>query len=331
MLKLKNRGIILLLVVSILAVFAVGCGGSSDQPNDEGQASSTPKFLSIGTGGTAGTYYPLGGSIAGILNSELGMNATAETTGASKHNINLLKDGSIDFAFVQNDVSYYADQGVELFEEDGKVEGLQALATLYPETCQIITVKETGIKSVADFKGKKVAVGAIGSGVEANARQILKANGLTYEDINVKYQSFSEAANSLKDGNIDAAFLTAGFPTAAIQDISAQHDVVIIPIEDAVADQLIKDYPFYTKITIPAKTYPNQDVDVQSISVKAMLVATDRMDEQTAYDIVKAIYSNLDTLKAAHSVGKIITTETAQDGISIPMHPGAQKYFDEVK
>lgn len=287
------------------------------------------QFLTIATGGTAGTYYPLGGAIAEILNNNIeGMNATAASTGASVANTNQLNSGDADLAFIQNDIAYYAVNGIEMFEGN-KIEGLKAIASLYPETCQIVTLKETGIQSIADLKGKTVAVGAAGSGVEANARQILKAYGITYDDINVKYLSFAEAANSLKDGNIDAAFLTAGFPTAAVQDISAQHDLVLLPVDGDAQASLLKEYPFYTKVLIPAGTYPKQDKDVESIAVMAMLVATDKMDEDLAYNVTKAIFSNLDRLAASHPIGKTITKEAAKEGLSIPMHPGAEKFFKE--
>lgn len=316
--------IVLILAISLLAVGAIGCGGSG-----ESKSSGEAKFLTIATGGTAGTYYPLGGAIAEILNNNIeGMNATAASTGASVANTNQLNTGEADLAFIQNDIAYYAVNGTEMFAEN-KMDNLRAISTIYPETCQVITLKNKGIKSVADLKGKTVAVGAAGSGVEANARQILNAYGITYDDINVKYLSFAEAANSLKDGNIDAGFITAGFPTAAIQDIASQHDVVLLSIDKEKADKLIADYPFYTKITIPAGTYPNQETDVQSLAVKAMLVVTADMDEQLAYDITKAIYSNLDRLGTAHAVGKTITKESAKESMSIPMHPGAERYFNE--
>ncbi len=326
MIRPVKRSIVLLLTLAMLATLAIGCG-SSESGDQTPQAQT--QYINIATGGTAGTYFPLGGAMAEILNSNIpGVNATAEATNASVANVNLLNGGSVQLAFIQNDISYYASEGVEMFA-DNQVSGLQALATLYPETVQIITLDKSGINTVADMKGKRIAVGAAGSGVEANARQILAANGITYDDINVQYLSFAEAANGLKDGNIDAGFITAGFPTAAIQDIAAQHNVVLIPVTDETADKLIAQYPFYTKVTIPAGTYPKQDEDVQSVAVKAMLVTTEGMDEQMAYDVTKAIYTSLDKLKAAHSVGALITKESAKDGISIPMHPGAEKYFNE--
>lgn len=326
--KFRQR-FVLVAMVAMLALLIAGCGSSSTPPKEDKTAAPESKFINIATGGTAGVYYPLGGAIADILNKNIaGVNATAETTGASTANVNLLNDGSVQLAFIQNDISYYAHNGSEMFQ-DQKVEGLKCLATLYPETIQIVTLERTGIKSIADMKGKRVAVGASGSGTEANARQILAACGITYDDIGVRYLSFAEAATSLKDGNIEAAFVTAGFPTAAIMDIASQHKVVLLPIEDQVAEALIKEYPFYTKVTIPANTYSNYDVEIDTVAVKAMLVVTDSLTEQEVYDMTKAIFSNLDKIKDTHPVGEYITKEAAQDGISIPMHPGAEKYFKE--
>ena len=240
----------------------------------------------------------------------------------------MLKDGQVDVAFIQNDIAYYAVKGVEMFK--GKeVKNLKGLATLYPETVQIVTVKSTGIKTVADLKGKRVAVGAAGSGAEANARQILEMAGITYNDIKPQYLSYAEASSALKDGNVDAAFLTSGFPTAAVQDLATQHDIALVAIDNDLAEKLIKKYPYYTKTTIPAKTYNKVDADVPSISVKCMLAVTDKMSDDLGYEIVKALYSNLDRMKTAHNIAKMITKETALEGMSIPMIGGADKFFKE--
>lgn len=283
------------LAVVVSAALLTGCGSSN---SDSGK-----KFLNIATGGTAGTYYPIGGAMAEILNSEIkGMNASAQSTGATVANINMLKDGSVDLAIVQNDISYYAVNGTEMFEGK-KVDNLRGIATLYPETCQFVTLDSSNIKSIADLKGKRVAVGAAGSGAEANARQILAAYGITYDDIDVQYLSFGEGASALKDGNVDAAFLTAGYPTASVQDISSQNKIRLLPVTADKADALIAKYPFYTKTTIPAGTYAGFNEDVQTISVMSMLIATDKLDDNMGYDIAKAIFGNLDRLQAAHAVG----------------------------
>ena len=310
------------LAVVFSAALLTGCGGG-------GQAGGGKTFLNIGTGGTAGTYYPIGGAIAEILNNNIeGMNASAQSTGATVANINMLKDGSVDMAIVQNDITYYAVNGTEMFT-DKKVDNLKGIASLYPETCQFVTLDGSGIKTIADLKGKKVAVGAAGSGAEANARQILEAYGITYDDIDEQYLSFGEGASALKDGNVDAAFLTAGFPTAAVQDISSQNKIRLLPVDPAKADELIAKYPFYTKTTIPAGTYQGFDEDVQTISVMAMLVVNDKVDEKLGYSITKAIFSNLDRIQAAHADGKMISKENAEKGMSLDMNAGAKKFFDE--
>ena len=306
-------------VLAAAAVLFTGCNGNADV---EGK-----KFLNIGTGGTAGTYYPIGGAIAEVLNKEIpGMSASAQSTGASVANINMLSDGEVDLATVQNDIAYYAAHGTEMFQ-DKKVDGLQGIASLYPETCQFVTLKSSGIKSLAELKGKRVAVGAAGSGVEANVRQILAAYGVTYDDIDAQYLSFAEGASALKDGNVDVAVLTAGYPTASVQDIASQNPLRLLPVEGKIADALIAQYPFYTKTVIPAGTYAGFDEEVPSVAVMAMLVAGPTVNDDLGYCVTKAIFSNLDRLQAAHAVGKQIAKDTAKTGMSLPMNAGAEKYF----
>lgn len=332
-----------LLGIMVMTTMVAGCGGdykkkeepkksaATEQKKEEAKpaAGGAQKFFNIATGGTSGTYFPIGGAVADVLNKNIpGANASAQSTGAAVANINLLQQGKVDIAFVQNDIAYYADKGTEMFK-DKKVDGLQALACLYPETVQIVTLAGTDIKSVSDFKGKRVAVGAAGSGTEANARQILKAYGLTYDDVKVQYLSFGEASGALKDGNVDVAFVTAGFPTAAIQDIATQKVIRLIPVDGDKADALIKDYPFYTKVKIKANTYNKQDADVNAVAILCMLAVTNKMDEKTAYDVTKAIFTNLDRIKASHSAANVISKETALNGVSVPLAPGADKFFNE--
>ena len=308
-------------VLAAMVVFFTGCNGNSDV---EGK-----KFLNIGTGGTAGTYYPIGGAMAEILNKEIpGMSASAQSTGASVANVNMLGNGTIDLATVQNDIAYYAAHGTEMFV-DKKVDGLKGVASLYPETCQFVTLKSSGIKSLSELKGKRIAVGAVGSGVEANVRQILAAYGISYDDIDAQYLSFAEGASALKDGNVDVAVLTAGYPTASVQDIAAQNPVRLLPVEEEVADALIAKYPFYTKTVIPAGVYAGDDEVVPSVSVMAMLVAGPTVNEELGYKVTKAIFSHLDRLQAAHAVGKQITRDSVKAGMSLPMNEGAEKYFNE--
>lgn len=304
------------------AALIAGCGGDSGSSAGGGK-----QFLNIATGGTAGTYYPLGGALAELLNQNIkGMNASAQSTGASVANVNMLKDGSVDIAFIQNDIAYYAANGKEMFK-DNKVENIRGIAALYPETVQFVTTADKGIKSIADLKGKKVAVGASGSGAEANARQILGAYGLTYDDIDVQYLSFGEAADALKDGNVDVGVVVAGFPTAAIQDLAANKSAALVNIDAEHADKLMKQYPYFTKITVPKGTYPGQEEDVSTVAVKCVIVTTDKLSDDLGEQIGKAIYEHLDRMKAAHAVGKYITKDTALEGMSIKMNAGAEKYL----
>ncbi|MBQ9376581.1 MAG: TAXI family TRAP transporter solute-binding subunit [Schwartzia sp.] len=321
--RLAILGVLMTFAVSLLA----GCGGGGGAKEPAKKDAGAKKFINIATGGTAGTYYPIGGAMAEILNKAIpNMNASAQSTGASVANINMLKDGSVDLAIVQNDLTYYASNGTEMFK-DKKVDNLRGIATLYPETCQIVTLDGSGIKSIADFKGKRVAVGAAGSGTEANARQIMEAYGVTYNDIKVQYLSFGEASNALKDGNVDVAFVTAGYPTAAIQDIASQRKVRMIPVDADKAKALIAKYPFYTATKIPANTYAGFAEEVPAVSVMAMLVTTDKMDDALGGEITKALFTNLERLQAAHSVGKLITKDGAMNGMSVKMNGGAEKFL----
>ncbi|WP_110943026.1 TAXI family TRAP transporter solute-binding subunit [Inediibacterium massiliense] len=312
-------------ICAMIAGLLGGCGGQTQDTSNEAQQ----VFVNIGTGGTAGTYFPLGGAFAEIWNNNIkGVNATAQSTGASVANINLLKDKKVEVVIVQNDVAWYTENGEEMFK-DAKYANIRGLTTMYSEPLQIITT-DPNIKSVGDLKGKNVAVGAIGSGVEANARQIIAAAGMDFEkDINAKFLSFSEASSGLKDKQVDAAFLTAGIPTAAIQDLGAQNDVHVVPVDGEVADKLLNKYKFFTKFTIPANTYKGQTEDIQTLTVKAMLAVNADLDEDLVYQLVKTLYDNHDRIVAAHNVGKNITKDTGLEGMSITLHPGAEKYFKE--
>ena len=306
-------------VAVTLAVSAAGCGGDS----------SGETFLNIATGGTAGTYYPIGGAIADVINKNVkDVGASAQSTGASIANVNMLNEKQVDMAIVQNDIAYYALNGTEMF--DKKITNLRGIASLYPETCQIITLDGSGINSVSDLRGKRVAVGAAGSGGEGNIRQILKAYGMTYKDINAQFLSFAEGATALKDGTVDAAFVVAGYPTVSVQDIASKKQIRLIPLDSDKVDALIAEYPFYTRTSIPANTYQGFSAEVPTISVMAILVTTDKMDAQTGYNVTKAIFDNLDKLEASHSAAKAISKETALNGMNfIKMNEGADKFFKE--
>lgn len=327
---MKKNMKVLIAVVMAMGLFT-GCGNKSAEktPGAEPEKKAEQVFVNIGTGGTAGTYFPLGGAFAEIWNNSIeGINATSQSTGASVANINLLIDKKIEVAIVQNDVAWYTESGTEMFK-DAKYEDIRGLVTLYAEPLQIVTT-DPSIKTIMDLKGKRIAVGAIGSGVEANARQIIAAAGLDFEkDIDAKFLSFAEASSGLKDKQVDVAFLTAGIPTAALQDLGAQNKITVIPVDGAIAEKLMADYKFFTKFIIPANTYNGQTEDVETLTVKAMLVVNADLSEDLAYQMVKTIYANQARIVAAHNVGKSITKESSLEGMSVTLHPGAEKYLKE--
>ena len=288
-------------------------------------------FLSIATGGTSGTYYPIGGALAKVLNENIdNMNASAQSTGASVTNTRLIYNQEVELAILQNDIANYAVNGERQFEGN-QVNNMSGVASLYPEVIQIIVRSDAGINSIADLKGKSVAVGAPGSGAEANASQILEFFGLSYDDIEEDYLSFGEAASRLKDRQIDAAFLTAGIPTAAVMDVAATQDIKLLNFSDQDIESLNEAYPYLTGVTVPAGTYNGLDNDVQTVALQAILVAESSLSEDVVYNITKAIFENRDTLIAAHDRARDITLDGAMSGMTVELHPGAQKYYDEVK
>ncbi|WP_442599231.1 TAXI family TRAP transporter solute-binding subunit [Neobacillus sp. D3-1R] len=328
---MKNKRFLLATIfILVLSLFLAACGSKTEQgsgDSDKGKEGKAekPKFISIVTGGTGGTYYPLGGSMANIISDATGIQANAEVSGASAENMTTLKDGNAEIAFTQTDIASYAKEGKLMFK-DNKVDNVKAIGTLYPETVQIVTTAKSGIKTVDDLKGKKVSVGAPGSGTYANAEQILEVHGIKMDDIDAKHLSFDESTAGIQDGTIDAAFVTAGTPTGAVEGLAATEDVVIVPIEAGKADELISKYPYYAKDEVPSGVYGLTDA-VPTVAVLAMLVVRDDLSDDVVYDITKAIFEN--TNKITHAKGKLIKAEKALNGVGIDVHPGAQRYYDE--
>ncbi len=288
------------------------------------------KNFILATGGTSGTYYPFGGAIANIWNTKIeNMNVTAQATGASAENLRLISKGDAEFATVQNDVMDYAYRGSDMFAGQ-KLPNLASIGTLYPEVVQIAASKTSGIKSITDLVGKRVSVGDAGSGVEFNAKQILEGYGITFDDIKKNNLSFKESAEGLQNGTLDACFVTAGVPNAALQELAFTAGLILIPVDGAEADSICKKYSFYTKTVIPAGTYKGTDVDTEALAIKATLAVSESLDEETVYQMTKALFSNLEELGAAHAKGKEVTVKSAVTGISVPFHPGAMRYFKEV-
>jgi TRAP transporter TAXI family solute receptor len=284
--------------------------------------------LVLATGGTAGTYYPFGGAMAKIWNSKIkDMNVTAQTSGASGENVRLINKKEVELALVQSDTLDFAFNAKEAFKEPLK--GMSVIATLYPEIVQVVVAAGSPIKSFADLKGKKMGVGAPGSGTEANFRQLLDAYGMKKEDVNAQYLSFSESAEAFKDKHIDAFIVTAGIPNAGIMDVSTQNEIRILDIPTDVAGKMTQKYPFLAGVKVPANTYKGQTADVSTVAVNAVLIAGSQLKDDMVYNLTKALFENQAELAAAHAKGKELNAQYAVQGVSIPFHPGAVKYFKE--
>ncbi len=291
-----------------------------------GNASATK--MSMGTGGTAGTYYGYGGVLSQYMKNKAGIDVTVVSTDGSKANIQGIAAGDYQLGTVQSDVMAYAWDGSRSFEKDGKVDSFRVVAGLYAEAVQLVTM-DPEIKTVADLKGKSVSIGAPASGVYFNAIDVLNAAGLTEEDIKPQYQSFADSADALKDGKIDAAFIVAGAPTPAITELAMTKDAYLVPIDGAVADSLMDSCPFYTTYVIPANTYKGQTEDVTTITVKATLIVSANASEDDVYKLTAAIFENIDAITAENAKGAELSLDNATSGMTVPFHAGAAKYFAE--
>lgn len=326
MMRKNLKKALLLGMAGIMGISLVACGGGDSSSGNELTNNGDYVFA---TGGTSGTYYPLGGAIANIentMNKDIGFNVTVNSTGASKENIMLISKKEADFAIVQNDVTDYATNGEVLF--DSPVEGIATVASIYPEVVQVVVAADSGINTISDLAGKRVSIGDAGSGVEANALQVLSAYGLTTDDISVNRLSFKESGNAFKDGAIDAFFVTAGVPNTAVSELAVTRALKLVDISGSEADSLIADYPFYTKIVIPKDMYGTEK-DIETVGVRAIIICRSDLNEEEVYLFTKAIYDNLGSLSSAHAKGKEFKLEEAADGVTVSLHPGAAKYYKE--
>lgn len=314
-------GLVLVLVLCLGLLAGCGGGDTNVETND----------IIIATGGTGGSYYPYGGAMAQILSDNIeGLSATATATGASAENCRNLQDKNADLAIVQNDVLDYAYNGTELMSEGGALDNLATIACLYPEVVQIIVTVESGIETVEDFAGKRISVGATGSGVEANARHILEAYGVSYDDFKVNYLGFSESSTGMQNKTLDGAFITAGIPNSSIMELSSMVDCKLISIDAAAMAELSGAYSFYTPYSIKDTDYENIDEGAETASILATLACSADLDEDLVYNITKTLFEKQSDLATAYAKGADLNLETALAGVTVPLHPGAERYYKEV-
>ena len=321
------KKVIVLLAIMAFTLTAIG---------SVSYAGKAKVFLTMGTGGIAGTYYPFGGIVCSLItkhlkDSDLAVSAAAQSTGGSVDNINLMMRGQTELALAQNDVAFMAYNGVIHKAFKGKPwKKIRAIGNTYPEVVHIAALASSGINTVYDLKGKRVSVGDLGSGVEVTANDIVTAAGMTYKDFSkTEHLGVAESAAHIKDGQLDAMFMTSRIPTPGIQDLASIKKIKLVTIGDEIAAKIQKGKPWYAKTTIPAGTYKGVDKDVPAMAILAMLCTSSDLSEELVYGITKSIFDNTDYLAMAHAAGKAVSAENALKGMTIPLHRGAAKYFKE--
>jgi len=326
----------------MLLVLLAGCGGTSSgssqpasafaAPSSAPASSSAPAkttYLSVGTGAVTGTYYPLGGALASVISGSVpGYSCAAEATGGAVENATLLADGNMDLGFLAASTLLDVQSRTNGFE-DKNGDNCLALFSFFPEVVQILSA-DPNIRTVPDLRGKNVAVGAIGSGTEVMCRTILSMYGMTYDDIKADYLGFGDAADGIKDGTVDVAFTWAGVPTASVLELSSMRTISLITFTDEELEELKGISPYVVPITVTKDVYPNMYEEAQTFSIPCAICGTATLPEEFVYDMMTAVFDNLDTFAAAHVRGGDLSLETALDGIeSAKLHPGAVRFFRE--
>lgn len=311
----------LTMVICLLAMSVVGCGGSD--------ASTKTQYISLGTGSVTGVYYPLGGAIASLITNNIeGYDCVAESTGGAVENCVLISEGNLEIGFVAASTLYDAQNEINEFEgKDGS--NVLGCFSFYPEVVQIVST-DPNIKSVPDLKGKRVAVGQSGSGTEVMARKVLELYGLSYDDIYADYLGFGDAADGLKDKVVDAAFCWAGIPTANILDLGTQHDISMISFSNEDIMKLREELPYCVPTEINKEYYSSLVETAQTFSIPAVIACSADLSEEFVYDLMVTVFDNLDVLAQAHDRGADLSLDTALDGLDdIKLHPGAEKFLKE--
>ena len=310
-----------------VALMGVLQDDDEDEPDEdefeEPEAEEGGQILVWDAGGTGGTYFPLSGELKTIVEGETPHGIQVQSTGASVENVGSLAREDADFALIQNDINFFAFEGTGLEEFEGNpVETLRGVATLFPETIHVLVEEGAGYESIADLEGATINTGDLGSGTQVNALQILETAGV--EDFEEQNADFATAADQLRDGDIDAAFIVGGWPVGAVEELATTADIDVIEITDDLREQLLDEVDFFAEDEIPGGTYDGVDDDVETVSVQAMITTHEAVDDDLVEEVTAAIFENADeiTLK-----GEFIDIESSQDGMSIPLHPGAEAFF----
>jgi uncharacterized protein len=297
------------------------------------EAPAQQQFVTIGTGGVTGVYYPAGGSICRLVNqgrSEHGIRCSAESTGGSVFNVNTIQQGELDMGVVQSDVQYNAYQGEEQFADAGAFEDLRSVFSLHPEPFTVVARPDSGIENFEDLKGKRVNIGNPGSGQRATVEVLMERYGWTQNDFALASELPSrEQAAALCDNQVDAILFTVGHPTGSIAEPVATCDAVLVNVTGDIVDKLVEENPYYFHATIPAGMY-NNDEDVQTFGVGATVVSSTNTSADTVYEVVKAVFENFDEFKNLHPAFAVLEKENMVSmGLTAPLHEGAERYYEE--
>ncbi|MHC1758221.1 MAG: TAXI family TRAP transporter solute-binding subunit [Negativicutes bacterium] len=327
----QKQWLVALIFLVALSLAVVGCGGGGGG-GDKQAAPAKIQNINIATATTGGVYYPLGNAMSQLFNQKIpSIKASAGATAGTPQNILLMQKKEAEVAFAQNGVAFYAYNGKEMFK-DKPTKFLRGITNLYPNVMHIVVAANSNIKSVKDFAGKKFVPGAIGSATEINSKEILSLYGLDYKDKkNVKgeYLGYSEAAEALKDGRVDGILIAGGLPTSSVLDAASSLKIRILSIEPEMIAKLKETMPWYYEITIPKGTYIGQTEDVKTVAVANLLICRDDLSNELVYNMTKALHDNQKDLVAAHSAAKDMKLQDALKGMTVPMHPGAEKYYKE--
>lgn len=310
-------------IVAILVIFSCSCifaGGSEEKTS----SSSVPRFVTVGTGGTGAAFYPIGVSIAQILTNSLGIDATAQVTGGALENIELIQKGTIDLGITMGNSAQSA------YEENGYTNINAFFGGLSKGYFQIVVMENSPIKTMTDLKGKKVCMGPAGNGAISVAEIIWNEYGFGIDDVKATYLSYDDGVSQLTDGNCDAVVVQAAVPSSAIQQLAAEGKPYrLIPVEADVAERLCDKYQYFGYGNLAASTYMNNKVDTMTMYITNMVIVRADMSEDAVYEMTKAVFEDIDTVKNSHNAAKGITIEGAVR-TSVPLHPGAEKYFKEI-
>lgn len=291
-------------------------------------------FITIGTGGVTGVYYPTGGAICRLVNrdrAEHGIRCGVESTGGSIFNINAIRSGELEFGVAQSDWQFHAYNGTSRFEEQGAFENLRAVFSVHPEPFTVVARADAGIETFDDLQGKRVNVGNPGSGQRGTMEVVMEAKGWTMDDFAVASElQAAEQSQALCDNNIDAMVYTVGHPSGSIQEATTACDSVLVEVAGEEIQGLIDERPYYRTATIPGGMYRGNDEDTQTFGVGATFVTSADVPEEVVYEVVKAVFENFDQFKGLHpAFANLEPEEMASDGLSAPLHPGAERYFQE--